>query len=240
MTEKLYYKDCYAREFEAEIVEVGPDGLAVALDQSAFYPGGGGQPYDLGTFEIDGEIYQVTEVYTTDGSIWHKLDRAIPVEFKGKGLKASLDWQRRYNHMRYHTALHLLNGVAFQAYGALVTGGQVYADRARIDITLEDLAAERVEFLERETNAAIQKALPLMAREVTQAEAAELPELVRTVNAMPPQSAKMRVMEVVGLDRQFCGGTHIQNSSEVGPLKIIGTRSKGKQNKRIEIGIEPF
>lgn len=237
MTEKLYYKDTYAREFEAEIVEVGPDGLALAFDRSAFYPGGGGQPCDLGTLSIDGEIYNVTEVYAADGTIWHKLDRAVPAEFKGREVKAILDWQRRYSHMRYHSALHLLNGVAYNAFGALVTGGQVYADRARIDFTLDDLAAERVEYLERETNAAIQKALPIQPREVTQQEAAELPELVRTLNAMPPQSSKIRIVEVVGLDRQFCGGTHLGNASEAGPLKITATRSKGKQNKRIEIGL---
>jgi Ser-tRNA(Ala) deacylase AlaX len=237
MTERLYYQDVYAREFEAEIVAVGPDGLTLAFDRSAFYPGGGGQPCDLGLIIIDGEPYNVTEVYASDGTVWHKLDRAVPDDFKGRPIKASLDWERRYKHMRHHTALHLLNGVAYNAFGALVSGGQVYADRARMDLTLEDLSQERVEYLERESNAAIQKALNVQPRLLTQAEAAEMPELVRTLNAMPPQSEKMRIVEVVGLDRQFCGGTHVASASEIGLLKIIGTRSKGKQNKRIEIGL---
>jgi misacylated tRNA(Ala) deacylase len=238
MTERFYYLDTYAREFEAEIVEVGPDGLSLALDRSGFYPGGGGQPCDLGTVTIEGETYNVTEVYASDGTLWHKLDRSIPADFKGREVRAALDWQRRYNHMRYHSALHVLNGVAYNAFGALVTGGQVYADRARIDFTLDDLAPERVEYLIKESNKAIQDGLKIVPREVTAQEAADLPELVRTLNAMPPQSGKIRVVEIVGLDRQFCGGTHLASAAEIGPLKIIGTRSKGKQNKRIEIGLD--
>lgn len=238
MTEKIYYQDTYAREFEAEIVEVGPDGLSLAFDRSAFYPGGGGQPCDLGTVTISDELYQVTEVHATDGVFWHKLDRSVPAEFKGREVKAILDWERRYGHMRHHTALHLLNGVAFNAFGALVSGGQVYTDRARIDLTMDNLSPERVEFLERESNAAIEKALEIAPRLLTQEEAAQIPELIRTLNAMPPQSAKMRIVEVVGLDRQFCGGTHTNNARELGRIKVLGTRSKGKNNKRIEIGIE--
>ncbi len=235
MTEKLYYQDIYSRNFEAQITEVGADGLTLALDGSGFYPGGGGQPCDLGSIVIDGEPFTVTEVFTSEGTIWHRLDRAIPQEFKGRGAKGELDWDRRFNHMRYHSALHLLNGVAFQAFGALVTGGQVYADRARIDFTLDDLAPEKVEYLEKETNLAIQKNLPLVAREVSSEEAAQMPELVRTLNAMPPSGTRLRIMEITGLDRQFCGGTHVSNALEVGSLKISGTRSKGKQNKRVEI-----
>jgi misacylated tRNA(Ala) deacylase len=237
MTEKLYYADTYRRDFEAEIVAVGSDGLTLALDRSAFYPGGGGQPCDLGTLTIDAEPYTVTEVFHSDGTIWHRLNRAVPLEFKGRGVQAALDWERRYSHMRYHTALHLLNGVAFHTYGALVTGAQVYADRARVDFTLEDLSSERVQYLEREMNVAAQKALPLNAREITQTEAAQMPELIRTLNAMPPQVEKVRIVEIEGLDRQFCGGTHLHNASEAGHITISGTRSKGKQNKRIEITI---
>lgn len=238
MTDKLYYADPYGREFEAEITGVSEDGLTLAFDRTAFYPGGGGQPCDLGSLTIEGEPYTVTEVFHTDGTIWHRLDRAVAAEFKGRGVKATLDWERRYNHMRYHTALHLLNGVAFHEYGALVTGAQVYADRARIDFTLDDLNPARVEFLEREANEVAQKAFPLSAREVTQPEAAQMPELLRSLNVMPPQFGKVRIVEIEGLDRQFCGGTHVRNASEVGRLKIAGTRSKGKQNKRIEITVE--
>ncbi len=238
MTEKFYYADPYAREFEAEIVGLGPDGLSLRLDRSGFYPGGGGQPCDLGWFIIEDEQYAVTDVYSEDGQIWHRLDRAIPADFKGRGVHAQLDWERRYAHMRHHTALHVLNGVAYNNFGALVTGAQVYADRARVDFTMEDLAPARVERLERESNEAIAQAFAILPREVTRAEAAEMPELIRTLNAMPPQFDKVRIVEIQGLDRQFCGGTHLANISEVGQLKIAGTRSKGKQNKRIEIVLE--
>lgn len=241
MSEKFYYSDTYARGFEAEIVTVNPDGLTVALDRSGFYPGGGGQPCDLGWLTIEGERYDVTEVYMADNVIWHKLDRAIPTDFKGRGVQAQLDWERRYAHMRHHTALHVLNGVAYINYGALVTGGQVYADRARIDMTMDDLAPERVERLEREANEAIARSLSIRPREVTEEEAREMPELVRTLNAMPPsfeKQGKVRIVEIEGLDRQFCGGTHLANLGEIGRLKVAGTRSKGKQNKRIEIVLE--
>ncbi|HEX2910176.1 MAG TPA: alanyl-tRNA editing protein [Chloroflexia bacterium] len=238
MTEKLYYKDTYAKEFEAEIVSLDQEGNLIALDRSAFYPGGGGQPCDLGWLTIEGEQYTITEVFANGNLIWHRLDRAIPADFKGRGVQALLDWERRYSHMRHHTALHVLNGVAYNNFGALVTGGQVYADRARIDLTMEDLAPDKVELIERQSNEAIQKALPLLPQELTQAEAAAIPELVRTLNVMPPQSEKMRIVEISGLDRQFCGGTHLGSTLEVGQLKIAGTRSKGKQNKRIEIVLE--
>ncbi len=238
MTEKYYYTDPYAREFEAEIVASDPAGLALAFDRTAFFPGGGGQPCDLGSLSIEGEEYTVQEVYSADGVIWHRIDRAVPASFQGRGVLARLDWERRYAHMRHHTALHVLNGVAFLDYGALVAGAQVYADRARIDFSMEDLAPERVERLERETNEAIAKALPALPRDVTAAEAAAMPELVRTLNAMPPLNGRIRILEIQGLDRQFCGGTHIANINEIGRLKIASTRNKGKQNKRIEIVLE--
>jgi len=125
MTERLYYLDAYSREFEAEIVAVGPDGLSLAFDRSAFFPGGGGQPCDLGVLTIAGETYNVTEAFASEGLTWHKLDRPVPAEFKGRAVQAVLDWERRYSHMRYHSALHLLNGVAYNAFGALVAGAQV-------------------------------------------------------------------------------------------------------------------
>ena len=238
MTEKYYYLNPYAREFEAEIIALDPSGQALALDRSGFYPGGGGQPCDLGWLTVDGERYAVTEVYPQDGLIWHRLDRTVPQAYRGRAVQAQLDWERRFAHMRHHSALHVLNGVAYNNFGALVTGGQVYADRARIDFTMEDLAPAKLELLERESNEAITRALALIPREITQAEAAAMPELVRTLNVMPPQVEKIRIMEIQGLDTQFCGGTHLSNTREIGQLKIAGTRSKGKQNKRIEITLE--
>lgn len=238
MTEKFYYTEPYASEFEAEIVGLDQDGQVLALDRTGFFPGGGGQPCDLGWLTIKGEEYTVTEVFMNGEMIWHKLDRAIPAGYIGRGAQAKLDWNRRYAHMRHHTALHVLNGVAYNDFGALVTGAQVYADRARVDFTMEDLAPEKVERLERESNEAIAKAMSVEPRELTQAEASRMPELVRTLNAMPPQRDKIRIVEITGLDRQFCGGTHLANIREIGKLKIAGTRSKGKQNKRIEIVLE--
>jgi misacylated tRNA(Ala) deacylase len=236
-TDRLYYAQPYATRFEAEIVDIGEDGTVIALDRSLFYPVAGGQPADNGKIAIEGEEYQVTDAYATDGWVWHKLDRALPSEFKGKGIQGEVDWERRWTHMRHHSGLHLICGIAFSEFGALVSGAQIYGDRARVDLTLEDLSQERVSFLERAANSAIEQKLTVQPLLVTPDEAAGMPELVRTLSAMPPQSAKMRVMEIVGLDRQFCGGTHVSNTEEIGALKIIGTRSKGKNNKRIEISV---
>jgi misacylated tRNA(Ala) deacylase len=236
-TEKLHYNDPYARQFEGEIVDIAEDGTLIALDRTLFFTVGGGQPSDNGKITVEGEEYQVTDVYATDGIVWHKLDRALPTGFKGKGVQGEIDWERRWAHMRHHSGLHLICGIGFHEFGALVTGGQIYTDRARIDMTLDDLSPERVAFLERAANEAIQKKLPVQPLLVNWDEAATMPELVRTLTAMPPQSEKMRVMEIVGLDRQFCGGTHVSNTAEIGALKIIGTRSKGKNNKRIEIAV---
>ena len=209
----------------------------MALDQSAFYPGGGGQPSDTGTFTIGDEIFGVGEAYAADGLIWHRLDRVVPAEFRGRTLKAKLDWERRYALMRHHSGLHVLNGVAFLAFGAMVTGCQIYADRARMDLSLEDLSQDRIEYLEGESNAAITKKMEMTPLLLTQQEAAAMPELLRSLNVMPPQSEKMRIVEIAGLDRQFCGGTHVANIGELGTLKIISTRSKGKANKRLEIAL---
>jgi misacylated tRNA(Ala) deacylase len=239
-TERLYYTQPYLRQFEAEITEIGEDGTVVAFDRSLFFPTGGGQPADNGKISIigiEGEAYQVTDVYATNGITWHKLDRALPAAFKGKGVQGEIDWERRWTHMQHHSGLHLICGIAFQEFGALVSGAQIYGDRARVDLTLDDLSQERVSSLERAANEAIAKKLTVQPVFVTPDEAAVMPELVRTFTAMPPQSDKMRVMEIIGLDKQFCGGTHVNNTAEIGALKIIGTRSKGKNNKRIEIAV---
>lgn len=241
MSQKGYYADTYKDKFDAQITGQTSNNQSVSFDTTFFYPGGGGQPYDLGSLVIDNspEVYSVVEVYLgEDGQIWHKLDRPLASNNLQKIVHAKLDWERRYAHMRYHTALHVLNGVAYHTFGALVTGAQVYSDRARIDFTMEDLATDRIEILEQMTNEAIAKALQLNQREVDYKEAAQMPELIRTLNTMPPQFERVRIVEIEGLDRQFCGGTHLVNTQELKHLKIATTRSKGKQNKRIEIVLE--
>src|SRR3954466_8571638 len=153
-------------------------------------------------------------------------------------VQTALDWPRRYRLMRTHTAMHCLCGVVFRDYGALVTGGQMDLDRSRMDFELEDLSEERVAAIDRATNAAIVADLPVRVRILPRDEAFAIPDLIRTkINLLPPGIAEVRTVEIVGLDLQADGGTHVARTAEVGGIRIVGTRSKGKSNKRLEIGL---
>ncbi|MHB1133871.1 MAG: alanyl-tRNA editing protein [Chloroflexota bacterium] len=232
MTELLYLADSYLREFEAAVTDV--NGKAVELNRSAFYPRGGGQLSDEGTLAAGGETYQVLEVYKEAGRFWHKLDREGPAT--GTAVRGKLDWERRYALMRYHSALHVMVGIIYKQFGVLVTGGQMYPDRARMDFALEDLSKERIALIEEESNKAIQADLPIVARILPRAEAFRIPELIRTqINLLPPEINEVRVVDVVGLDMQADGGTHVRRTGEIGALRVTKTENKGRINKRLEI-----
>jgi misacylated tRNA(Ala) deacylase len=235
MTERLYLTDSYLREFEATVAGVTPAG--VVLDRTAFYPGGGGQPADTGRLEVDGAVLPVTGMARgDDGEPVHVLAEGASPPAVGARVRAALDWEQRYRLMRMHTALHVLCGTVFREYGALVTGGQMYPDRARMDFELEDLNPERVRHIEEQANAHIAADLPVRVQLLPRADAFQIPDLIRTkINLLPPGIEVVRVVEIVGLDLQADGGTHVGHTAEVGGLRVIGTRSKGRINKRLEI-----
>ena len=236
MTEPLYLADAYRREAEATVIAHA--GAAVVLDRTVFYPGGGGQPADTGWLRGDGGMRVVTRAARGDGgAILHALDLAEgPLPPVGARVTVVLDWPRRYRLQRMHTALHVLCGTVFRVYGALVTGGQMYPDRARMDFELEDLSPARVAHIEATANAHIAADRPVRARVLPRAEAFAIPDLIRTkINLLPPEIATVRVVEIVGLDLQADGGTHVARTGEVGGLRVTGTRSKGRLNKRLEI-----
>ena len=234
MTDMLYMDDSYLREFDAVVTGVSDSGQVI-LDRTAFYPGGGGQPYDTGSLSSGDSTWRVTQVGKANGEIVHTLEGDAPPAV-GAQVHGILDWERRYRLMRTHTALHVLCGTVFREYGAQVTGGNMATDKARMDFELEDLNAERVAHIEELANESLHAGLPVSWRSLPREEAFQIPDLIRTkINLLPPAIAEIRVVDIEGLDLQADGGTHVHNTREVGGIKVIGTRSKGRINKRLEI-----
>lgn len=234
MTEQLYQIDSYAREFEAVVTAV--EGPAVGLDRSAFYPGGGGQPCDLGGLEWNAGSAQVVRVQRQGARVWHTLDGDPPPV--GAAVHAVLDWERRYRLMRTHTALHVLCGVVWRDYGASVTGGNMEPLKGRMDFEFETMRKELVAEIEGNANAEIEKGHPVRIAILPRDEAFLIPDLIRTkINLLPPQIREVRTVEIVGLDLQADGGTHVANTSEVGRVRVADYKSKGAINKRIYIAL---
>ncbi|MDQ3284747.1 MAG: alanyl-tRNA editing protein [Actinomycetota bacterium] len=232
MTWELFLKDAYLTEFESPVVEIS--GREVVLDQTAFYPGGGGQPADKGALGVGPVKAAVVDVRREGGHVVHVLDKAIPDTVRD--LKGELDWERRYAHMRYHTALHALSGVIWRSFGAKVTGGQMRADRARMDFSFPgEWTADVVGEIEHLVNEALAEGRPVRVYELPREEALENPDLIRTQSNLVPERVKMvRIVEIEGTDTQADGGTHVANTEEVGEVEITAHKSKGRQNKRVE------
>jgi misacylated tRNA(Ala) deacylase len=234
VTELLYLSDSYLQAFEASVVAA--DGVMIVLDRTAFYPTGGGQPHDTGFLRQADRVWPVISVARRGSDVVHTLAEGPSQLDVGSDVAGTLDWERRYRLMRSHTALHVLCGVVFQEYGALVTGANIALERSRMDFELEDLSAERVRHIEELCNAHIAAARPVRWREIPRDEAFQIPDLVRTkINLLPAHIALVRVVEIEALDLQADGGTHVRNTSEIGGLRVVGTRSKGRSNKRLEI-----
>ncbi|CAN5744501.1 alanyl-tRNA editing protein [soil metagenome] len=232
MTRELFLEDSYTKEFEARVVKL--EGREVIMDRTAFYPGGGGQPADKGSLGIGPVKADVVDARREGGSVVHVLDKAIPDTVRD--LKGALDWGRRFAHMRYHTALHVLSGVIWCNFDAKVTGGQMRADRARMDFSFPgEWTTEVVGRIEHLTNEALAEERPVSVYELERGEALAKPDLIRTqVNLVPERVRTIRIVEIEGLDTQADGGTHVANTREVGEMEITGHKSKGRQNKRIE------
>lgn len=235
-TELLYATDAYLRSFDATVVAITPEG-GVVLDRTAFYPTGGGQPHDLGTLSWSGGATNVVEVRKAGPEVVHRVDGEPPPI--GTTVHGEIDWDRRYALMRHHTALHSMSGVIYQLYGATVTGGQMYPDRARMDFQLPDLSQDRLDHIEERTNELLLEGHPVSIRILPREEAFQIPDLIRTkINLLPEGIQEVRVVNIEGIDQQADGGTHVANTREVGRVKIAGTENKGKGNKRLEIVLQ--
>jgi misacylated tRNA(Ala) deacylase len=238
MTKLLYQTDAYLKEFSATITSVDAETRAVVLDQSAFYPGGGGQPCDFGSLDVAGVIYPVEKVKKQGDDVLHFLGGAIPLPSINSASHGTLDWARRYQLMRTHTALHILCGTVFRDYGAKVTGGDMDPLKGRMDFEFENMRAELVNAIETATNLEVQEGRDLRVKILPREEAFQIPDLIRTkINLLPEGIMQVRTVEIVGLDLQADGGTHVMNTSEVGKIKVVDYKSKGAINKRIYIEI---
>jgi misacylated tRNA(Ala) deacylase len=235
MTEHLYQTDSYLKEFDA--IVTAADGRAVVLDRTAFYPGGGGQPFDLGSLTWAGGSASVVKVKRRGADVVHTLDGDPPPV--GTTVRGALDWERRYRLMRTHTALHVLCGVVWRDYGASVTGGNMEPLKGRMDFEFETMRKELVAEIEASVNAEIEKGRPVRIAILPREEAFQIPGLIRTkISLLPPQIQEVRTVEIVGLDLQADGGSHVANTSEVGAVRVVDYKSKGAINKRVYIELE--
>ncbi len=240
MTELLYQQDSYLQAFSAEVVALEEERHGIVLDRTAFYPGGGGQPPDTGTLEYNGGVYRVECAYSAQRQVVHILDLTAPLPPVGAAVLGRLDWERRYQLMRTHTAMHILCGVVFRDYGALVTGGDMEPLKGRMDFEFETMHKDLVMAIEEAVNREVANARQVRVAILPREEAFQIPDLIRTkINLLPEGIRQVRVVEIVGLDMQADGGTHVRNTSEVGHIRVVDYKSKGKINKRIYIELEP-
>jgi len=238
MTELLYQTDSYIQDFDAIVNSVLPDERAVVLDRTAFYPGGGGQPCDLGLLSVSGVDYPVTKVRKQGEDVLHFLGGEMSMPAIGSASHGILDWTRRYCLMRTHTAMHVLCGTVFRDYGALVTGGEMEPLKGRMDFEFANMRGELVREIEAAVNDEIQKAREIRVRILPREQAFQIPDLIRTkINLLPEGIMQVRTVEIVGLDLQADGGTHVHNTGEVGSIRVTDYKSKGAINKRIYIDI---
>jgi misacylated tRNA(Ala) deacylase len=239
MTRLLYQTDSYLQNFDAVVTARDEENQAVILDRSAFYPGGGGQPADSGSLTAGGVSYRVKRARKSGEAVLHILEGAGPLPEIGAAAQGQLDWDRRYQLMRTHTAMHILCGVIFREYGASVTGGDMDPLAGRMDFEFETMHKELVQEIEAAINREVEYARPVRVSILPRAVAFQIPDLIRTkINLLPEGIQEVRVVEIEGLDLQADGGTHVNNTAEVGPIRVVDYKSKGKINKRIYVELE--
>ncbi len=227
-TKKLYLDDPYLKNFEANVIFAKDN--EIVLDRTAFYPEGGGQPYDTGKILNENE-FSVIEVRKENEYVVHKLDRNFTGSPKVKG---EIDWDRRYAHMRHHTAIHIMSGVLYKKYNARITGSQIYTDRARMDVNY-DLKKEDLPVIEKEANQIVEMNLNVNIKYIKRSEMKQ--DLVRVREDLLPDVDIIRVIEIEGFDMQADGGTHVRKTGEVGKIVISKYENKGKNNKRIYLNL---
>lgn len=241
MTDVVCYRDAYAKAVETRVRAVeGEASPLVVLDRTVFYPGGGGQPSDTGLLlrAADGRTWTVTGVKRFGGELVHELESGVEPPSVDDVLVAEVEWARRYQLMRTHTALHALCGVVWRDHGALVTGGNVEPGKGRMDFEFESMSGDLVDSIEATVNEELAKGRPIHVKVLPRDEAFAIPDLIRTkVNLLPEGIAEIRVIDIEGLDLQADGGTHVHNTLEVGRIRVTGYESKGRINKRIRLEV---
>ncbi|QZY57198.1 alanyl-tRNA editing protein [Crassaminicella profunda] len=236
MSELIFQKDSYVKEFDCTIIDIDEAENAVVLDKTAFFPGGGGQLCDKGIL-IGDATYPVKKVKKKGEKIYHYIDGALP-KIK-ESCKGKLDWEYRYKLMRTHTAMHILCGVVWRDYKAQVTGGNMDPLKGRMDFEFENFDKALIQEIEEKVNKEVGNKRNIKVNILKREEAFKIPDLIRTkINLLPEGINEIRTIEIEGLDLQADGGTHVNNTSEVGKMKIVNYKSKGKINKRIYVELE--
>lgn len=235
MTEQIYSTRAYERAMTATVLDTDRDDGRVLLDRTVFYPGGGGQPCDTGALAIGDDRLAVTRVTQDSRGVWHWVDALPPV---GTLVNGEIDWERRYALMRTHTAMHAMCGVVWERFQSPVTGGNMTPGEGRLDFEIPQWDPEDRDPIEVELNRQLALARSVEVSFLDRAEADQDPSLIRTkVSLLPPALKTVRVIDIVGLDRQADGGTHVDSTGEVGAIHITKTESKGKGFRRIRFSL---
>jgi len=240
LTDKVFLREMNLKEIDCSVTDVREDGIF--LDRTVFYATGGGQPNDTGKLiSSSGKVFNVTDVRKDGDEILHVVENINEIK-KGDRFHGIIDWDRRYAHMRYHSAIHVLDGIVSTGFSqeGMLTGGQIYQDRARIDLDLNNFNKELIESILERSNSFIKEGHRIYQREVSREDALAMPNLARTEpgRRLMETLDKVRIIVIDGLDEQADGGTHVSNSREIGKLVLRKIESKGKRNKRVEFFLE--
>ena len=237
MTRSLYLEDSYLKECDARVVEI-IEAKIIVLDQTIFYPRGGGQPSDIGKMIVSGREFRVLNVIKKEGKIIHELDQDAGLK-TGDQVHFVLDWNRRYKLMRMHTAAHVLGSTMHRELGVLITGNELGEERTRFDFSLESFDKETFERMVAKANESLSQDLELKVYSLPREEAMKIPGVVKLAGALPPSITELRIVEIPSIDIQADGGTHVKNLREVGQIELLKLENKGKNNRRIYFGLKP-
>ena len=234
MSKTLYMTDSYMREFESEVESA--QGTKIILKETAFYPNSGGQPNDTGRILHENNEYKVVDVIKEGGKIVHIVDREGLSA--GNKIKGVIDWMRRYNLMRAHTATHVLCNILHKETGGLITGNQLYEDRLRVDFNLENYDKEILQELVEKANVILKSEKEVTSYFMPREDAIKVEGALKLANKLPPEVKELRIVEIKDVDIQVDGGTHVKNTKEIGTLKLVKTENKGKNNRRLVVSLE--
>jgi misacylated tRNA(Ala) deacylase len=230
MTKALFLTDSYLKETLSNVVSV-KDRKYVVLDQTIFYPKGGGQPHDIGKIIKDNDVYNVVFVGKFSGEISHEVDHAGLQ--KGDKVLCILDWPRRYKLMRSHTSAHVFASLLHKETGALITGNQIEEKHVRVDFNIEKFDKNLLEKYLLKANKLFNADISVSWYELPREKALSIPDVVKMAVAFPPNLLALRIVEIAGVDKQADGGTHVKNLKEIGKIELIKTVNKGRNNRRI-------
>jgi len=235
MVRALYMDDSYLKTCNTKISSVS-EGKFVVLEQTAFYPKGGGQPWDEGFIIKDDEKFKVVYVGKFSGKISHEVDK--PGLQEGDEVSCELDWDRRYTYMRYHTASHLISNILYKRANAKITGNQIEIEKTRMDFSMVDYSPEKLKAYVDEANEIIDKNLPIKVEYMSRKDVLEKPELARLAVGLPENVKEFRIVKIGDIDKQVDGGTHVNHLQEIGKIKVTKTVNKGKNNRRMYFILE--